>query len=1024
MILSRYVLIALLFYVGFVLAERVDVLKTKDLDKPTEPTPSTIIDILSSDVQYSYFLRELQRKELIPFLNTLENVTLFAPVNLAYAEGARDVEDKDAMKRYIGNSRIRVAYMGRKDEIFESLYHENNKLYPLKISPDFELRQYIVDNVATIVETDRYAKHQNSFIQSIDKLLPLKPTICEVFENDTMFPQSISIFKRLLSSLFDPYNESFLLKYSNNPELSGFNKLKLARNCEEFLRDVRTVIVPTDAYLKHSLSDISIKYYLALNSSILNSMTPESIIEIKQDIAKFLKSFMLAEYVGGQNGTHEEHKSINGQTTFNTSLMSNSSVLILNGAISSTPKGSNIVVGDGILHVFDLKHNSPNLLQALGIPSAQMIPRKVLYALHFSKFVQEVYFRSMGDFIDGKISNQTIFLELSSRDDIVDGDFLNSMVSFSAKQKLQYQFNSPMIDVVKELRSSNKSINKLLDSGLCSKKKIGSCFRAKISAWTSPSTPNQRILVNGDVDVIGLPIIAEGNSIMVLEEEMVTPSSFKDELATLVSNGGMRRNQDFIDVNSESLLEIFQDLKKFGLLSFDENSEGYSVFLPCGYRQILSVNSEKISMESPWDSLGLTLTYLKNNPSIFKKVFKSMIIDGLIYSDFGINDVQNVTTVNLLGDLVEINKEFNNDDRNIITINNSVISVPLNSDILFSQGVLHITNKVLLPEWLEISLLDLLETTENKKLPEFSFLTLIDHFPTLRKQLGISNVKTEYNYSFLVPNSKSLSAMGIDSEFDRLYDLIQFHLIPNSELPKLLECVEAGPYCNNKRFIIKTNLTDTTLSCTHDDSTGRTKLNLVTSQRTNDRMERNAYNRDHEIFITSYGCTGDSTTYADMDPHEISCVFLVDKPLNLDWFGDSDDNFLHIHFGALSFIFGITLGLVLFSMLLFAFVLFLSRYRGRHLFPVPAVDPVLPQSQPNIMKIQPQGETVAYDRGYETDEDMLLPGPSRFPVPSTSGMRNYKSTDNEGNKETAPRWIKNNDIMKTLNRNRNLPSGF
>ena len=47
------------------------------------PTPSTLVDILSN-VHSFLFLRLLQRQGMIPTLNQMENITLLAPINLAF----------------------------------------------------------------------------------------------------------------------------------------------------------------------------------------------------------------------------------------------------------------------------------------------------------------------------------------------------------------------------------------------------------------------------------------------------------------------------------------------------------------------------------------------------------------------------------------------------------------------------------------------------------------------------------------------------------------------------------------------------------------------------------------------------------------------------------------------------------------------------------------------------------------------------------------------------------------------------
>lgn len=75
-----------------------------------------------------------------------------------------------------------------------------NTNYLIAVSPDFESLEYVIDEVSYIVEEDIYAKHQHSYIQGIDQLLPEKPTICDVLMNNTN--PEISLFSKIFQLLF------------------------------------------------------------------------------------------------------------------------------------------------------------------------------------------------------------------------------------------------------------------------------------------------------------------------------------------------------------------------------------------------------------------------------------------------------------------------------------------------------------------------------------------------------------------------------------------------------------------------------------------------------------------------------------------------------------------------------------------------------------------------------------------------------------------------------------------------------
>ena len=85
------------------------------------PTPSTLVDILSERPQFSYFLRLLQRQGMIPTLNQMENITLLAPINLAFVGKSIDW-DNNSLNRYIVNQKLRVGLLGKSESVYQTLY--------------------------------------------------------------------------------------------------------------------------------------------------------------------------------------------------------------------------------------------------------------------------------------------------------------------------------------------------------------------------------------------------------------------------------------------------------------------------------------------------------------------------------------------------------------------------------------------------------------------------------------------------------------------------------------------------------------------------------------------------------------------------------------------------------------------------------------------------------------------------------------------------------------------------------------
>jgi uncharacterized surface protein with fasciclin (FAS1) repeats len=58
---------------------------------PHRPRTTTIIDLLSTSAEFTPLIRALQRAQLIPLLNSSDNVTLIAPMREAFEEFGGDV---------------------------------------------------------------------------------------------------------------------------------------------------------------------------------------------------------------------------------------------------------------------------------------------------------------------------------------------------------------------------------------------------------------------------------------------------------------------------------------------------------------------------------------------------------------------------------------------------------------------------------------------------------------------------------------------------------------------------------------------------------------------------------------------------------------------------------------------------------------------------------------------------------------------------------------------------------------------
>lgn len=985
-----------------------------------EPTPSTIIDFLSADVQYSYFLRHLQRHGLIPYINGLQNVTVLAPVNLAFVDGELAANDnKDNLLRYIAGQKFRVGYLDTRDVVFNSLYvtkqsKSGNRTYPLKLLSLKQSENYCVNDFAEIVDFDGYAKHQYSFIQAIDRLLPLSPSMCDVLMDRSTYHingHSVSFMKLLFQLLFTQLRkkESVLL-------------------CEAFLANASTIFIPTDEFITQSMLPLQMRYYTALFHAISNQSlmpTKDAVREIKADISELLLRLILSDLIGGVNGTagNKLHKTPSHNNRYNITLVDSQRISI-NGQVVSSRNSSAMTASDGLMYVLDLNEEnskalreSKQLFEILEIPLPEMIPRKALYATHFSDFVKELKFRKLGHLIDGTTTNQTIILDSSDRDDIPDDEI--SAESFSNKQAMLYRFLEGAIDLRQELTASSPTYDRILTSKLCLKKRIGTCYKVKISGSLDD---NNRIALtfNDELSASAEPIMASGNNtIYVADLEFLTPSSFKHTMAELISNGVVKKHLSHISIDKKECLKTMGYLNEFKMASLDDNQKGYTIFLPCGNTIWEHGEGSTEQDFGSWKGLGLILRHLETHPQVMKRVLKGLFVEGLVYSDFGLEDDVKLSKIfrTLGGDQINITEEFRSGDYNhLIKLNSTPISVPLNSDVLFNQGVIHITSKLLLPDDFQISLADLIAATDLDGYEHFSFSNLLEKFPKLSNALGLDGSDSPLNYSLLVPSPDLLKSFNITKDYSRLWEFLELHLLPNSEADTLLRCLRHGeppfgpkPITN---FTIQTNRSNAVFNCHKNTLTGKTFLQLQNS------VSALGYNADHQVRIVSHGC---SRTGLQSEP----CVFLLEKPLSLGWF-DVPDNFLHVHIGWISVAIGVVIGVILFGFLTTTLVVCLSATSKTKKPVLLSPESIFAPTESTYMRVTSDEDANAgyYDYGYETDDDMMRNERDRL-LPYSKRKHNIASYDSlllPIAAPSAPRSIKNGGLKTTLNRDRNLPT--
>ncbi|KAI3405167.2 hypothetical protein KGF56_002123 [Candida oxycetoniae] len=1012
----------------------------------TQPTESVMVDILSSQPQFSYFLRHLQRHGMIPKLNLMQNVTLLAPVNSAFAstneEKPREINE---LLRYVVNQKVVVGNLTNEEVVYDTLYKtEANRYYPIKITADSTSKEYIIDETASIVEEDLYAKHQWSYVQGIDRLLPLKPSLCDVLMGSKS--SEISLVHDIFQSLFKNDSGTTRETTKTNAKKQGKNrenkdkdkdkdkeKPLIPATCQEFLHGVKTLIIPDDKLLKNSMTSLQLEYYLANTAANKEfKFTDDATFEIKMDTLNLLKHLMFSDYIDGINGTCNKSTSFAGQKY---QFSNEKGKLVLEGSYTATKTH---VLSNGIVQIFS---QGKQFFSRLNIPVAEMIARKALYAAQYSNFVDELKYRSLDYLVDGSAVNQTILVSLNMRDDVDEDEALSA--SFSLKQDFLYHFVDQSIDF------SNEHNHLLVNTKLYVQKKIGGCYKMKVSRYYEDGGQEVIRILDGTEILRRIPI-SNNSQIFIANDEISTPANLKHSLGDMMSTGTIPDYLERVQIDRQDCLRTLNYLSTFDLYSLKENYKGYTIFLPCG------AQNRNSSPSSPrgglWDSLGLVLNYLESNPDIFEEIMRGMFFEKILYSDF--QDSTNLNDIN--GQTVAIKSVEIINETNYVEINSeNPIPIPLNSDILFNEGVIHVIDKVLIPDSFYIPIQELIKVTFDKSFPNYSISKLLEYFPKIENSLT-----GKKPFSLFVPSSESLENFNITSSFTDLFEFLQFHLIPNEEVYKILDCFEGK---SNGGELIKTNLTHGGLVCKRKEGTNKIylkfhKLNDTESGEKsenlgasfyNEDLSASSYNKDREVQILSHGCT--SQYRNKHDTQNLSCIFLLEKPLNLDWVKDrkNRDNFLHIHLGMVSVGVGIILGLTIFGGVMLGLVFCMGRKEHRY----KGDDDEIPRMDSGFMSVlTDDDEFVPYDRGYETDIDLLrsesdalLPARAKKSggnrkISATSynygSIKNGRNRDRDGDGDgdenenrdknykqnlpaTLPRDIGN--IKRNLNRERNIP---
>ncbi|GAV29969.1 hypothetical protein PMKS-003475 [Pichia membranifaciens] len=545
----------------------------------------------------------------------------------------------------------------------------------------------------------------------------------------------------------------------------------------------------------------------------------------------FISNFLVDGIIGGNlaNDTITTSNWNNEKLTFTSSYLGDE--IIINDEVRATT--SNFLLSDGIIHYFEneiFDYNDTKLFPLFTL-------RKYLIGLEYEDFVDEIDFRKLSELIDDNTLNQTV---LVSRDYGMMGSLKNGML---------YHFLEGNNEI-----NLDTDENVLLTSKYCIDTHTNSNFCQRIKLETSPE--GEKILNSNSRIVNPLPYKVGNSSIYIIDDDISLPSKLQTAIASELTGYG----------KSTQFLKRFNYSKK---LSKDDTF--YTVFLPA---------------TELWNALDLTLDYLVENPTLLEEILDNLILKGVLYHDF--HGTQEFETY---GDSkMKISKDNSLDD-NLIINNSTNLTISFESQILYSNGVVHpIADGIPLPQDMRISNEDLLsaqDSSEFEKILDFLNLTSV--------------LDSTKGYSIMLASSKSLLQENITYSLGDMQFLEKFaklHILPPGSLDMILNCYSASSKSSsllhtdyrNSSFStdIPTLMNDTHLTC-RELASGGMMLSITEGS-------------GNEVRILRHGITIDNTTVK-------SGLLLIDRPLNPTWMNRNDGK-LYLHLPLFAILVGILIGVV------------------------------------------------------------------------------------------------------------------
>lgn len=348
---------------------------------------TTVIDLLSQNVSFSIFVRILQRKQLIPYLNELQNFTLFAPINSAFVDDWNSIKEDDIVEELgllpifdienylIHNNVILTDQLKNSTTIING-----NVKFPLILSnTDPHTETFIINNDIRVVEPDLTPNMQNAVLHGISKYISDAPNLPNLIDNVNNSTRDVS------SNHFNQILHTLLSKHDTNSLLNN-----------------KTVLIPSDFSFESHFNPIELNYLLNRYNK-LDTLEPLIVNNWYKDIELLFNDFIFDQIIGGSIDlvtTNKNNKSLH------IGNRNKGQQLTLDDTNISINQLSNQRFDFGVAHFFDD-------IKSLN-SSITFNAEKYLHGLYCSGFVREIYFRGLQKFIQDETDKEiTIFFSTS-----------------------------------------------------------------------------------------------------------------------------------------------------------------------------------------------------------------------------------------------------------------------------------------------------------------------------------------------------------------------------------------------------------------------------------------------------------------------------------------------------------------------------------------------------------------------------------------------------------------------------------